>query len=420
MLIESSVRSYCINFPATFVSAQGCHITDVEDRKYLDFLSCCGSLNYGHNHPHLKQRLLEYIKSDGLSMSLDLSTVSKNAFLEAFHANILDPLGVEYKAQFTGPTGTNAVEAAIKLARTVTGRANVVSFTNAFHGCTLGSLAMTANSHHRRNSANLLTHVSRAAYDGYFGDDIDTSVLLDALLSDPSSGVDKPAAIVLEAIQGEGGINSASEQWLRSIENVAKKHGALLIVDDIQAGCGRSGDFFSFQRSGIEPDMVVLAKSLSGYGLPLALLLLKPELDAWRPGEHNGTFRGNNLAFVTGAAAFNHFWGDGKFREAVVEKAHMAHDRLSTIAGCCGAEVRGRGLMLGLKFGDPGLVARIRNRCFELGLILETCGSNDEVLKFLPPLVIEKEELDTGFSIVADAVADCAANAEAGLRCNYE
>lgn len=408
MLMESTVRSYCRSFPATFKSAQGSIILDSNGKKYIDFLSCCGSLNYGHNHPVIKEHLLKHIDSNGLTMSLDMKTTTKDQFLETFYEKILSTLSYTYKAQFTGPTGTNAVEAAIKLARKVTGRTNVISFTNAFHGCTLGSLALTANSHHRGGSASLLTNVTRVPYDGYFGNETDTAQQLDKMLSDPSSGVDQPAAIILEAIQGEGGINTASDEWLMAIQNIAIKHQVLLILDDIQAGCGRSGDFFSFERSKIKPDMIVLAKSLSGYGLPLSLLLLKPELDEWNPGEHNGTFRGNNLAFVTATAAFNHFWANGKLNESIERVSKTTTGKLRTLATNYRAEVKGRGLMLGLKFANEKLVSNIRERCFEHGLILETCGPNDEVLKFLPPLTIQLDELNEGLEIVAQSIEECA------------
>lgn len=406
MLEESSVRSYCRSFPVTFKRALGSCVYDESGRSYIDFLSCCGSLNYGHNHPAIREPLLKHIQSDGLSMSLDLTSTSKNEFLEAFYERILSPLGYNYKAQFTGPTGTNAVEAAIKLARKVTGRTNVIGFTNAFHGCTLGSLALTANRHHRTASTSLLTNVTRVPFDGYFDDDTDTAHQLDRLLSDPSSGIDEPAAIIVEAIQGEGGINAASAEWLRSIESLAAKHGALLILDDIQAGCGRSGDFFSFEHAGIKPDMVVLAKSLSGYGLPLSLVLLNPEIDKWEPGEHNGTFRGNNLAFVTASAAFNNFWAEGQLRTSIDPISTNLSCKLEDLATKYGAEVKGRGMMLGLEFKDPELVLSVQQRCFELGLILETCGPNDDVLKFLPPLTIQNHELTEGLEIVSQSIAE--------------
>ena len=309
--LESNVRSYCRSFPTTFRNAFGAILTDTENQNYLNFLAGCGSLNYGHNHPVLKDKLLSYIEANGIAMSMDMFTDSKADFVNVFSKIILSPKSLDYKLQFTGPTGANAVEAAIKLARKVTGRTNIVAFTNGFHGCTLGALALTGNKHHRFSSTSLLTNVSRFPYDGYLENGQDTSSYLDKMLSDPSSGCDAPAAIILEAIQGEGGLNVASPIWAQEIARIAKKHGAILILDDIQAGCGRSGEFFSFEKLGITPDIVVLAKAISGFGLPMSLVLIIPELDQWTPGEHNGTFRGRNYAFVTATAAIEHFWAGG-------------------------------------------------------------------------------------------------------------
>ena len=329
--IESEVRSYCRNFPDVFSRAEGAFVYSATGKSYIDFLSACGSLNYGHNHPELRKALVSYVKKQGVTMSLDTETVSKNEFLEAFREHILEPRGFSYKLQFAGPTGANAVEAAIKLARKVTGRTNVVAFTNAFHGCSLGALALTANAHHRGSSEALLSHVNRVPYDGYLGPDVDTSALLEKLLSDPSSGIDVPAAIILETIQGEGGLNVASANWVKNVARIAQKFGALLIVDDIQAGCGRSGDFFSFEPFGIEPDIVCLAKSISGFGLPMSLVLIKPEHDIWAPGEHNGTFRGNNLAFVTATVALRQFWKTSEFQKIIKDNGEKLRAVLTNL-----------------------------------------------------------------------------------------
>ena len=300
--MESEVRSYSRSMPRQFGRAEGVWMHDDRGGRYLDFLSGCASLNYGHNHPVLKSALLDYIAGDGITHSLDMHTEAKAAFLDALETLILQPRKLDYRAMFTGPTGTNAVEAALKLARKITGRQQVIAFTNGFHGMTLGALACTGNAGKRGGAGVPLNHVSHSPYDGYYGPDIDTAELLEQRLADPSSGLDAPAAILVETVQGEGGLNAASPQWLKRIAAIARKHGALLIVDDIQAGCGRTGDFFSFDEAGIVPDIVTMAKSLSGMGLPFALTLFRPELDQWAPGEHNGTFRGNNHAFVTASS----------------------------------------------------------------------------------------------------------------------
>lgn len=234
------MRSYCRSYPELFETAQGSTLTTQSGKLYLDFLSGCGSLNYGHNNSNIKSRLLEYIQQDGIAMGLDLETTAKASFLEQFEENILKPRSLDYKIQFTGPTGANAVEAAIKLARKSTGRTNVIAFTNAFHGCTLGSLSLTGSEHHRSASKSLMNQVTRWPYDGYFEPETDTAAMLDQIVNDPSGGVDNPTAIVVELVQGEGGLNVASKEWLQSIQKIATNLGALLIVDDIQAGCGRT------------------------------------------------------------------------------------------------------------------------------------------------------------------------------------
>jgi diaminobutyrate-2-oxoglutarate transaminase len=289
--LESKVRSYCRHFPVVFSKATGSTLEDEEGNEYIDFLAGAGALNYGHNDPVLKEKLMEYIEADQIVHGLDLVTKAKRAFMEAFESLILSPRGMKYKMQFTGPTGTNAVEAAMKIARNLTGRQTIVSFTNGFHGVTMGSVAATGNSHFREGCGMQPQGTAFMPYDGYMGDDIDTTEYLDKMLTDGSSGLDHPAAVIVETIQGEGGINVASNEWLRSLEQVCLKHGILLIVDDIQVGCGRTGTFFSFEEAGISPDIITLSKSLSGYGLPLSVVLMKPELDQWKPGEHNGTFR---------------------------------------------------------------------------------------------------------------------------------
>ncbi len=411
--MESRVRSYSRGMPRQFVKAAGAWMYDSKGGRYLDFLSGCSTLNYGHNHPILKEALLDYIKADGITHSLDLHTDAKSAFLEELESTILKPRGLRYKAMFTGPTGTNAVEAALKLARRVTGRQLVIAFTNGFHGMTLGALACTGNSGKRDAAGVPLTHVSHEPYDNYFGPDVNTADLLAQRLRDPSSGLDAPAAILVETVQGEGGLNVASTAWLRQIAAIAKEHGALLIIDDIQAGCGRTGKFFSFEDAGIKPDIVTLAKSLSGMGLPLALTLLKPELDQWKPGEHNGTFRGNCHAFVTAAAAIKHFWRTDEFARDIARRGQFLERRLQQIASRHPdrMSVKGCGMMRGIDVGSGVLAAAITRSAFQRGIVIETSGPNDEVVKVLAPLTIEDEALKTGLDILEAAVTDATAEA---------
>ncbi len=412
--IESEVQSYARSFPRVFNRALGEFLYDEEGNEYLDFLAGAGTLNYGHNNPLFKQKLLEYIEADGITHGLDLHTKAKGEFLEAFNEKILKPRGMNYMVQFTGPTGTNAVEAALKLARNVTGRHNIVAFTNGFHGVSLGALATTGNSHHRNAAGIDLGGASRVPYDAYLGEDIDTTGYLDKVLSDSSSGVDKPAAVIVECVQGEGGINAASVDWMRNLDKVCKKHDVLLIVDDIQAGCGRTGTFFSFEEAGIKPDIITLSKSLSGYGLPFAVVMISPELDQWKPGEHNGTFRGNNLAFVTAKAAIDHYWSNDHFAAEVRRKGAYITRRLEEIVDKYGNgnfTTRGRGMFQGINCINGDLASAITQRAFKKGLIIETSGADDQVVKLLCPLVISDDNLKKGIDILEEAIkATCEAN----------
>jgi diaminobutyrate-2-oxoglutarate transaminase len=407
--LESKVRSYCRHFPVVFTKANGSTLEDEEGNEYVDFLAGAGALNYGHNDPVLKEKLLEYIEADQIVHGLDMVTEAKRAFMEAFESLILSPRKMKYKMQFTGPTGTNAVEAAMKIARNVTGRQTIVSFTNGFHGVTMGSVAATGNSHFRDGCGMQPQGTAFMPYDGYLGDEIDTIEYLDKMLTDGSSGLDHPAAVIVETIQGEGGINVASNEWLRSLEQVCLKHGILMIVDDIQVGCGRTGTFFSFEEAGISPDIITLSKSLSGYGLPLSLVLMKPELDQWKPGEHNGTFRGNNLAFVTARAALEEYWRDDSFGREVERKGNIVRERLERLVDLDERGVlsaRGRGMMQALDCETGDLAARISALAFEKGLIMETSGSLDQVLKCLIPLNISDDELKRGLAILDESVIE--------------
>lgn len=406
---ESTVRSYCRSFTKVFGTAGGSHIHSEDGRAYIDFLAGCASLNYGHNDPDMAAALVDHINSGALNHGLDLHTGPKAQFLEAFERSILMPRGLDYKVQFTGPTGTNAVEAALKLAREVTGRQNVVAFTNGFHGVTLGALAVTGNRKNRMGPTQGLSGVSRALYDRYLGPDVDTADILRQMLQDPSSGFDAPAAILLETVQGEGGLNAASPAWLRSIADIARETGALLIVDDIQAGCGRTGSFFSFEEAGIRPDMVTMSKSLSGYGIPFAVLLVSPDVDQWQPGQHNGTFRGNTMAFVTAKVAIDKFWSDNALIEKVASDAVILGETLQGLTTQIpGSRVKGRGMFQGLDVGSGEVASAICARAFDLGLILETSGAHGEVVKVLAPLTTPAGVFREGLSLLSQAVTDIA------------
>ena len=411
--LESEVRVYSRQYPTVFRRASGSHLYDENGGRYLDFLACAGALNYGHNNPKLSDALMAYIAEEGVVTSLDLWTTAKRGFIEAFESHVLKPRRLDYKLQFVGPTGTNAVEAAMKLARKATGRTTIAAFTNAFHGVSLGALAATANGSKRTGAHTPLQDVIRLPYDGYFGDGVDTMRQIRQWLTDPSGGLDAPAAFIVETVQGEGGLNALSARWYQQLLAFAREIGALVIVDDIQAGCGRTGSFFSFEPLGAAPDIVCLSKSLSGFGLPMSLVLLKPELDVWAPGEHNGTFRGNNLAFVTAAAALTAYWADDHFQSEIRAKETAIRTALEKIAGLVpGTRVKGRGMMQGLAFDDPRLADATMRVAFAHGLVIETCGPSDEVVKLLPPLTISDEDLSQGLGILRDAVSAAACMAE--------
>ena len=408
---ESKVRSYCRNFDTLFVKATGSEMTDAQGKTYIDFLAGCSTLNYGHNDPDMKAALIDFIERDGVAHGLDMYTDAKAEWLKAFEQYILEPRGMDdYKIMMTGPTGTNAVEAAVKLARKVTGRTNVIAFTNGFHGMTLGALALTGNAGKRGGAGTGsvgLTGTTHMPYCGAFGDDIDTLEQIEFMLENSSSGLDAPAAFIFEPIQGEGGLNAASKEWMQGIARLAKKYGALLIVDDIQSGCGRSGKYFGFEEASIQPDIITQAKSLSGMGLPFACVLLRKEHDIWKPAEHNGTFRGNNHAFVTAKVALEKFWKDDAFEKQVREKAEILTKGLQKIADIIpGAKLKGRGMMQGVDVGTGDLAAEICSRAFENGLIIETSGADDEVVKVLAPLTTPVETFQKGLDILLDSARE--------------
>jgi len=404
---ESDVRSYCRNWPVVFDRADGIYQYTEHGKRYIDFFSGAGALNYGHNNPVLKRALLDYLEGDHVVHSLDTYTVAKREFLETFEDVILKPRKLDYKVQFPGPTGTNAVETALKIARNSTGREDIVGFTNAFHGMTLGSLAVTGNSMKRNGAGTPLYHATPAPYDDYFDGETADFMWLDRVWSDSGSGLATPAAVIVETVQGEGGLKAARAVWLRELQALCRRHGVLLIVDDVQAGCGRTGTFFSFEEAGIEPDIVCLSKSISGYGLPMALTLMRPELDQWEPGEHNGTFRGHNPAFVTGTAALKTYWTDDALQHNVRERSAQLREALGRIAALTdGATVRGRGLLAGIAFPDSEVAGKIAAAAFERGLLVETSGPESEALKIMPALTVTKDELAEGLDILVEAARD--------------
>jgi diaminobutyrate-2-oxoglutarate transaminase len=405
--LESEVRSYCRGWPTTFDRASGSFLYDEHGKQYLDFFAGAGSLNYGHNNPVLKRAVLDYIERDGITHSLDMNTVAKRDLLETFQDIVLRPRELDYKVMFPGPAGANAVEAALKLARKVTGRESIINFTNAFHGMTLGALSVTGNSMKRSGAGIPLVHATPMPYDNYFDGQTPDFLFFERLLADSGSGLNDPAAVIVETVQGEGGINAARVEWLRGLADLCERHGILLIVDDVQMGCGRTGPFFSFEAAGIRPDIVCLSKSIGAYGFPLALTLLKPSLDVWEPGEHNGTFRGINPAFVAATEALRTYWQDDKLEKSTLAKGEQIDRSLTEIVESypdTPMRAKGRGLARGLQFEDETLAEAVCNQAFERGLLMETSGPDGEVVKLMPPLTISDAELEQGLELVGQSV----------------
>jgi diaminobutyrate-2-oxoglutarate transaminase len=410
---ESEVRSYCRSFPAVFASASGDHLVASDGTRYLDFLSGAGTLNYGHNPAFIKRALIDYLVADGITHGLDLHTTAKQEFLTALHTHVLGPRNLEYRVQFCGPTGTNAVEAALKLARLVTGRMNVVAFGGAFHGVSTGALAVTGGASYRKGLHPTLPATTHVPFPVSPLGSFDSLDLLEHLVADPSSGVEKPAAVIMETVQAEGGVFCAPPEFLTGVRAWCDRHQVLLIIDDVQAGCGRTGTFFSFERAGVVPDVVALSKSISGYGLPMALVLIKPEHDVWQPGQHSGTFRGNQLAFVGATAALREYWAGERgtrFTAEITDKGALVADRLACVVAEYGLRLRGAGLLWGLDLTDTGLsAAKVSSQCFDLGLVVEACGRGGQVLKILPPLTIDRQSLADGLDLLVAAVREVAA-----------
>lgn len=410
--IESEVRSYSRSFPTIFKSAKDSFLFDEDGNRYIDFFAGAGTLNYGHNNEKMKEKLIEYLQNDGIVHGLDMATIAKKNLLAKLEEIIFKPRNLDYKVQFTGPTGTNAVEAALKLARMVKKRSNIISFTNGYHGLTMGSMSVTANAYYRDEAFINRSDVSFLPYDGYFGKGVNTACYMRRLMEDTSSGVDIPSAVIVEAVQGEGGIHVASDEWLREVEGICRKYDILLIIDDIQMGNGRTGQFFSFEKSGIKPDIVTVSKSFSGCGLPMALTMFNRELDIWKPGQHTGTFRGNNLAFVSAAIALD-YWKDDLFSQEILRKGNIVRERLETIREKypqLKAEVRGRGFVFGLAVSPAQRAKEIMAECFKNKLVIELAGGKNNVIKFLAPLVISDEILSEGLDILDASVGNVLKN----------
>ena len=405
---ESNVRSYCRSFPTTFTKAKGALMFDDQGKEYIDFFAGAGALNYGHNPDYMVEKMIAYLQSDGILHSMDMFTQPKQEFLDYFVHKVLEPRGLNYKIQFCGPTGTNAVECAIKLARMNKGRANVFAFMGAFHGMTMGSLALTTDRCSRDAAGQILPNVTHIPAPGMFPG-LDVVAYMETLLTDDHSGVEKPAAIILETVQADGGINVFSVEFLQGVRDLCTRHDILMIVDDIQVGNSRTGTFFSFERANIIPDMVTQSKSIGGCGMPISMLLFKPELDLWEPGQHTGTFRGNQLSLIAGLAGLKKMVEDDipaevKRKEKLVEA--FLRDEIAPLDSRI--QFRGIGLLWGVDFSkfDKDMTKPLIAVCFKNGMICERVGRDNAVLKLMPPLIIPDEQLMAGLQILKKSLQE--------------
>jgi diaminobutyrate-2-oxoglutarate transaminase len=424
---ESNAKTYARTFNRVMARGALAKVWDVEGREYLDFLACAGALPLGHNHPAVMEQVDAFIKSGHILQGLDIPTVAKHAFMEQLMLALPPAFGLDARIQFCGPTGSDAVEAAIKLFKTATGRRSIFAFHGAYHGQTLGALSLMGNLGPKAAITGLAPETHFFAYPhsarcpfgvgGTDGEEISLKYM-ENVLSDPESGITKPAMIILEAVQGEGGCIPASPQWLRRLRAIADRHDIPLVIDEVQTGFGRTGAMFAHEESGIVPDAIILSKALGG-GFPLALLAYHKRFDKWQAGAHTGTFRGNQIALVAGAATMA-FIRKHDLHTQAIGKGERLRAGLAGLAQrfSCIGEVRGRGLMCGAEVVSPSeypesataarldgeLAAAIKRECFARGLILETGGRHGAVLRFLPALVITDQEIDSGLQMLGDAI----------------
>jgi diaminobutyrate-2-oxoglutarate transaminase len=422
---ESHVRSYPRRIPIAIAKAQGINIIDVEGTEYIDCLAGAGTLALGHNHP-VTTKAIQQVLQVGLPLhTLDLTSPIKDQFC----ADILNSLPTEFASnaciQFCGPAGTDAVEAAIKLVKTVTGRRTICAFQGGYHGITHGALALTGNHGPKMKVPNLMSDVHFLPYPYSYrcpfgigkerGEEIGIH-FIERLLNDPESGVLPPAAIILEAVQGEGGVIPAPMTWLRELRRITQERKIPLILDEVQTGVGRTGNMYAFEQANIIPDIVILSKAIGG-SLPMAVIVYNKTLDNWSVGAHAGTFRGNTMAMAAGSATLR-FIQEEQLLDHVQTMGKRLMNHFNAIEAKSIGEVRGRGLMIGIEIvnknlspdhlgsfpTDSEMATRIQKACFKRGLIVELGGRNASTIRFLPPLIINAEQVDAVASRVEDAI----------------
>ncbi len=415
---ESNARSYPRRLPIAVRRAEGTLVEDVDGNVYLDFLSGAGVLSLGHNHPEIVAAVTQQLSV--FTHGLDLPTPVKDRFTELQLEMLPESMRDRMKVHFCGPTGANGVEAAIKLCKIATGRENIIAFQGGFHGSTAGAMAATGSTEPKSRVGAGMPGVHFFPFSschqcplGLQPSSCDTNcaTFLERSLTDSHGGFGKPAAVLLELVQGEGGSIPATQEFARRVREITKREGIALIVDEVQTGCGRTGDWFAFEGYGIEPDVVVASKALSGIGLPVSILLYDRELDKWHPGDHIGTFRGNQLAFAGGIAAIDVIRRDNVLQN-VRDRSAQLRDRLEHLAKHTRwvADIRGKGLLLGMDLADPDgetkgadLARAVQTAALRNGLILEVGGRGDAMLRFLPPLNVTEEQIDTAARLLTQA-----------------
>ncbi|MDH0650041.1 aspartate aminotransferase family protein [Pseudomonas sp. GD03858] len=425
---ESNARSYPRRIPLALKRARGIYVEDVEGRQFIDCLAGAGTLALGHNHPVVIDAIQRVLADELPLHTLDLTTPVKDQFVQDLFALLPEALRREAKIQFCGPTGTDAVEAALKLVRTATGRSTVLAFQGGYHGMTQGALSLMGSLGPKKPLGALLSNGVQFLPYPYdyrcpFGLGGEAGVranlhLLENLLNDPEAGVALPAAVIVEVVQGEGGVIPADVEWLRGLRRITEQAGVALIVDEIQSGFARTGRMFAFEHAGIVPDVVTLSKAIGG-SLPMAVTVYRDWLDTWSPGAHAGTFRGNQMAMATGSAVMKYLVEHRlcEHAEAMGQRLRGHLQRLQQAYPQLG-DVRGRGLMLGVELVDPtgqadalghppahrGLAPKVQRECLRRGLILELGGRHGAVVRFLPPLIISAEQIDEVAARFAEAV----------------
>ncbi len=431
---ESSARSYPRKFPIAIKSAKGSWIEDADGRKYIDFLNGAGTLALGHNDDEVNQTMIDLIQSGAALHTLDLATPVKDRFVDALLSIIPKELASRAKVQFCSPSGTDAVDAAIKLCKTATGRGTVIAFSGGFHGMGHGALALTGELHPKEHVQNLMPGVQFMPYPYSYrcpmgiGGEAGTRACInyfERFLKDTNSGVTRPAAVILEAIQGEGGVVPAPDEFLQAVRRVTKELGIPLICDEIQCGMGRSGNIFAFEHAGIVPDVILISKAIGG-SQPLSVVVYDKDLDKWGPGAHTGTFRGNQLAMAAGTVVIRRI-SDPAFLAEVTRKGEYMMDRLRKLRKEVSiiGDIRGRGLMYGIELIDPNgpkdlmgvpepsgdIAARVQKLCFENGLIMERGGRNGAVMRCLCALNIPDSDIEKAMAILEKVIRQVDADA---------